>query len=271
MRAFFLTLAALAGVLFACADTPPDTGNALGAGNQYIRIVSSNHNERAWRRDVVMVDGATGDIIGDNGTVGEKAATDAIDTAASNSYRIAVASQASMTNSMAYLYSHTNQMAQYCVMTALQIAPETVRSNLTGYVVQTTTVGNYDYQYVWYDRVMALKPVRYVEYSYYGGSESVKVEWQNWTTNGVPVTVDGKTWTGCHLCKVERPAFARNQVCLDLPNEKWGKNGMTWGDMALRMDGNDLYTGFVTNGITGDVIYFDNGFYTTTPEGATEQ
>ena len=32
------------------------------------------------------------------------------------------------------------------------------------------------------------------------------------------------------------------------------------------MDGGPLYTGFVTNGVTGAVLYFDNGFCKGSPE-----
>lgn len=262
----FLLLAILTAS--AQEQMPPNTGDGLGAGlgSRLVTIESSNVVTRAWRRDVVMVDG-DGKISGDGGVVGEKASTDAIDEVASNAYTIAEAANDAMTTAMDYLYSKTNQMAQYCVMTALHIAPETVNSNITGYVVKTETNGSLDHQWVWYDRVLGLKPIRYVTYKYFGGTANVKATWVNWTTNGVDLVIDGKTWSGCHECTVERPAFAVGETCLDLPNEEWGgPNGITWGGMALVWEGtNTYYTGYVTNGITQDVIYFENGFLKPAP------
>lgn len=244
--------------------------NLLGAG-RLVTIESSNVVTRAWRRDVVMVDGE-GHLSGDGGIVGEKASTDAIDEAASNSYQVAEAAIDSMNASMQYLYSNTNNMATNCVMLAMHVAPETVNSNITGYVVETTSDGHYDHQFVWYDRVLGLKPIRFVTYSYFGGSENVKAEWVSWTTNGTTRTVNGRTWSGVHECVVERPVFARGKTCLDLPNEEWGgASGINWGDMVLTTgQGVPLYTGFVTNGVTGQVIYFDNGFLKPLPEGGEE-
>ena len=240
-------------------------------GARLVTIESSNVVTRAWRRGVVTVD-QEGHLAGDGGVVGEKASTDAIDATASSAGQIADAANQAMLDAMAYLYSNTNNMATNCVMVALSLEPEMVQSNLTGYVVKTTTDGYTDHQWVWYNKVLALKPNRFVTYSYYGGSANVKAEWVGWTTNGVSVTVDGVTWNGCHECTVTRPAFAAGETCLDLPNETWGgENGIEWGDMLLTSRGIPLYTGFVTNGISGEVWYFDNGFRKPLPTGGTQQ
>ena len=271
MRRFILLCAfALAATAFGQgADEPVRGAPALGA--RLVTIESSNVVTRAWRRGVVTVD-SEGHLSGDDGIVGEKASTEAIDATAEAAGQISDAANQSMLDAMQYLYSNTNNMATNCVMVALQLEPEMVASNLTGYVVKTTTDGYTDHQWVWYNKVLTLKPNRFITYSYYGGSQKVKAEWVNWTTNGVAVTVDGVTWNGCHECTVARPEFAAGETCLDLPNETWGgDNGIEWGDILLTSRGLPLYTGFVTNGVTGEVWYFDNGFRKPLPTGGTGQ
>jgi len=239
----------------------------LGAENSTnVVLISEVRTENAWRRDVVMVDGE-GNIIGDGGVVGEKASTVAIDEAASNAYHISVAAKDAMDLSMQKLYTATQHMAQSCVGFAIAIAPESVRSNLTSFVVKSESNGYTDTQWVWYNRSIAMKPIRYVRYSRYDLEENVKCEWQNWTTNGVTITHNGRTWNGVHVCTVQRPLFAVGWPCVDLPNETLGgDNGIDFGDMVLRRNGVDYYTGFVTNGITHEVIYFDNGFMKPLPQ-----
>lgn len=271
MKRAFLTFAlALAAAASFAQDAEPTRGGPM-LGARLVTIESSNVVTRAWRRDVVTVD-SEGHLAGDGGVVGEKASTDAIDATAASAGQIADAANQAMLDAMAYLYSNTNNMATNCVMVALQLEPEMAATNLTGYVVKTTTDGYTDHQWVWYNRMLALKPNRYVTYSYYGGSQNVKAEWVDWTTNGVSVTVDGVTWNGCHECTVTRPAFAAGETCLDLPNDVWGgANGIEWGDMLLTSRGVPLYTGFVTNGITDEVWYFDNGFRKPIPTGGSQQ
>jgi len=238
-------------------ETPPAV--VAGFGATRVEVRSEVMRKNAWQKSVVTVD-QDGEISGDKGVVGEKASTDAIDYVASNACQIAQAATASMNQSLQYLYSHTNQMATASVMFAVAIAPETVRSNLTGFVVKTETTGNQDRQWVWYNEALLLRPNRWVTYSNYAQSQSVKCNWVNWTTNGVSVTYKGRTWEGCHECTIDRPSFAQGKPCLDLPNEEWGgPNGIEWGDLTLMRNGVEYYTGFVTNNVTGDVLYFDNG------------
>lgn len=71
----------------------------------------------------------------------------------------------------------------------------------------------------------------------------------------------GRTWQGCHVCTVTRPTWAQGATCLDLPNDKLGgPQGFDFGDLTLTVGGRTPYTGFVTNNITGEVLYFDQGF-----------
>jgi len=260
MKRIYVLLTAMTASMALEADEP------LGLlGSQQYTIESTNVSRKAWKRSVVMTY-QDGNITGDDGVVGEKASTDAIDILAAESYRVSTEANNALMNSMQYVYSATNSMAPNCVMTTIHLAPETSRSNLTAYVVKTVTSSGVDRQWVWYNRVLAMKPNRYVTYSYLDQSENVKANWVNWTTNGVSVTVDGKTWDGCHECTVARPSFALGETCIDLPNEVWGgPSGMDFGDMLLTRRGIPHYTGFVTNGISGDVIYFDNGFYKPNP------
>jgi hypothetical protein len=145
-------------------------------------------------------------------------------------------------------------------------APETSRTNLTAYVVKTTTAGVVDTQWVWYNRQIDLAPNRYVVYETYDRATTNKAEWVDWT-NAVTVVKNGRTWEGCHVCTVARPTWAQGGACLDLPNETFGGPlGFDFGDLLLTSGGEPLYTGFVTNGATGAVLYFDNGLCKGSPE-----
>ena len=59
----------------------------------------------------------------------------------------------------------------------------------------------------------------------------------------------------------------RHQVVYDLPNDRLGgPSGFDFGDLLLTVGGVPAYTGIVSNGVTGAVLYFDNGFCKGTPQ-----
>ena len=133
-------------------------------------------------------------------------------------------------------------------------------------VPQSETDGITDTQWVWFNRTIDLEPRRFVVYETYDRASTNKVEWVDWT-NAVTVTHNGRTWEGCHVCTVTRPEWAQGGACLDKPNDTFGGlGGMDFGDLLLTCGNVPLYTGFVTNGVTGQVLYFDNGFNKGTPE-----
>ena len=256
----FITVCIVSALIFS-ADA-----QLLGSGNQ-LEIQSSNIVRRAWSRQPVMID-ENGEISNDNGAVGEKASTDAIDELADNATEIANAAADAITNAMTIVYDKTNAMARACVGIAVAIAPETDRTNICAFVVKTESDGTNDTQWVYYNKTILLKPIRHILYTDATHQDSVKVAWQNWTTNGVSLTYNGKTWNGVHVCTATRPTWAHGQSALDLPNDAWGgANGIDWGDCDIRVGGVSAYTGYITNGVTGAVIYFDNGFLKPDPAG----
>lgn len=163
---------------------------------------------------------------------------------------------------MDYLLAKTNNMATAGLGIALAFAPEGDDPNLRGFVVKTETVGQYDYQWVHYNMELSLPPNRCVVYETYDKKDTVKCEWDKpWDTAVTNITVSGRTWSGCHRCRVLRPAWASGKACLDLPNDIWGGDGgMDWGGMTLVHGGVPYITGYVTNSVAGLVAYFDNGF-----------
>lgn len=238
------------------------------ASETNIVIVSETVYEPAWKRQVVMKDDA-GEIFNDGGSVGSAAANAATGEAASRAAEISDAANAAMINALVALDRAGENAATNAIALALAVMPETSRTNLTAYVVKTETDGVTDTQWVWYNRKIDLAPNRYVVYETHDRAATVKVAWENWT-NAVTVVHNGRTWNGCHKCTAARPVWAQGESCLDLPNDKLGgPNGFDFGDILLTMGGAPLYTGFVTNGVTGAVLYFDNGFCKGSPTEET--
>ena len=249
-------------ILAAIAATFAGSARAQLAAEAATNVVvtSQTIEEPAWKRQVVMQDGA-GRIFNDGGTVGSAAESAAAGEAAEHAAEISDAANVAMTNALRVLTDAADAAATNAIGIALVVAPETSRTNLTAYVVKTESDGVIDTQWVWFNREIFLAPNRYVVYETYDRAATNKVAWTDWT-NTVAVTHNGRTWEGCHVCTVTRPAWAQGVTCLDLPNDVFGgPGGFDFGDMLLTMDGEPLYTGFVTNGLTGAVIYFDNGFY----------
>ena len=257
MRRAFV-LAALAAAAFAAAAQDR-------AASTNIVITSATIEEPAWKRQVVMKSGATGEIFNDDGTVGSAAESAAAGEAAEHAAEISDAANVAMTNAMRVLTDASANAATNAVGLALVVMPETSRTNLTAYVVKTETDGVTDTQWVWYNRQIDLEPNRFVAYETHDRAATNKVTWANWT-NAVTVTHNGRTWEGCHVCTVVRPAWARGVTCLDLPNDRLGgPSGFDFGDLLVTVGGDPAYTGIVTNGVTGAVLYFDNGFCKGSP------
>lgn len=239
------------------------------AGSTNIVITSETHQEPAWKRRVVMKENATGEIFNDGGAVGSEAETAAAGMAAERAAEIGEAANVAMTNAVRILTDASSNAATNAIGLALVVMPETSRTNLTAYVVKTETDGVTDTQWVWYNRKIDLAPNRYVVYETHDRTATVKVAWENWT-NAVTVVHNGRTWSGCHKCTAARPVWAQGAACLDLPNDRLGgPNGVDFGDLTITIDGGTAFTGFVTNNITSEVLYFDNGFCKGSPEETT--
>ena len=227
------------------------------AGVVYNSTVVTN---AAWRRDVVMRHEPTGEIYNDHGRVGSAAEVAAANEAADGAASMAEAANDSMTNQMRRLEQAAASTSTNALALALVVRPETSRTNLTFYVVQTTTDGYTDTQWVWCNWSIDYPPNRFVVYQAFGQCATNKFTWADGgaTTN---VTVNGRTWYGCHKGTVTRPEWARGESCLDLPNDRLGgPQGFDFGDLTVTVGGRTPFTGFVTNNITGEVLYFDQGF-----------
>ena len=221
---------------------------------------------RAWRRDVVMRHEPSGEIFNDRGMVGSAADVAAANVVADGAAEVAEGANAAMTNELRRLEEAAAGAATNALALALVVRPETSRTNLTFFVVKTETDGYTDTQFVWCNWDLALAPNRFVVYQTFGRCSTNKFNWTDWTAK-TNVTVNGRTWYGCHRGTVTRPDGARNGSCLDLPNDRLGgPSGFDFGDLTITVGGRTPYTGFVTNGITGEVIYFDQGFYKGNPE-----
>lgn len=256
--AFFM--AAVSAILPALAQL------AATSAATNIVLTSETVEEKAWKRQVVMKSGETGDVFNDSGAVGDAAETAAAGETADRAAEIGDAANAALIEALGGLRAATVDAATNAIALALVIAPETSRSNLTAYVVKTETDGITDTQWVWFNREIDLEPRRFVVYETYDRASTNKAEWVDWG-NAVTVTQNGRTWEGCHVCTVVRPAWAQGKACLDKPNDTFGgTGGMDFGDLLLTCGNVPLYTGFVTNGVTGQVLYFDNGFNKGTPE-----
>ena len=239
------------------------------SGATNVVITSETMDEPAWKRRVVMKENATGEIINDAGAVGDAAESAAAGTAAERAAEIGEAANAAMTNALHVLDAASATAATNAIALALVVMPETSRTNLTAYVVKTESDGITDTQWVWYNRKIGLAPNRYVTYQTHDHEATVKAVWADWT-NAVTVVQNGRTWSGCHKCTVARPVWAQGESCLDIPNDRLGgPNGIDWGDLVITVGGGTAYTGFVTNGVTGAVLYFDNGFCKGSPEEET--
>ncbi len=239
----------------------------LGASATTNRIYTSETiTENAWERDVVMRREPTGEIFNDRGKVGSAAEVSAANEVADGAASMAEAAHDSMTNQLRRLEAAAASTASNSLAIALVVRPETSRTNLTFYVVQTETDGYTDTQWVWCNWDLAMAPNRFVVYETFGKCSTNKFNWTDWNVK-TNVTVNGRTWNGCRRGTVTRPDWAAGGSCLDLPNDRLGgASGFDFGDLTITVGGRTPYTGFVTNGVTGEVLYFDQGINKGNPE-----
>ena len=254
MRISVLALAVLAAL--------PSLAQLKASGDLHI-LTSEPVFEHRWDRTFVTTDGH-GNIRGDRGKVGSSAANAAVGQLADSLGEIAEVARSSVTNAMDDVYSKTNQMAKSCIGVVFHLAPASDDEELKGYVVKTASDGTTDTQYVWYSRQLSLPLKRYVTYeSTTGERDTVPCVWQTPFTNTVTVTHGGKTWTGCHVCTVQRSSFAVGVPCVDKrPNEVFGDStGFNFGSMPVYVNGRPALTRVITNKLDRTKwIRVDNGF-----------
>jgi len=253
--------------LLLLALAPAVAWGQLGAAASTNRVYTSETiEERAWRRDVVMRHEPTGEIYNDRDTVGSAAEVRAADAVAESAADMADAAHTALTNEVRRLEQAASGASTNALALALVVRPETTRTNLTFYVVKTGTDGYTDTQRLWCNWGLAMAPNRFVVYETFGKCATNKFNWTDWNAK-TNVTVNGRTWSGCRKGTVTRPEWARNGSCLDLPNDRLGgAGGFDFGDLTITVGGRTPFTGFITNDVTHEVMYFDQGFYKGNPE-----
>lgn len=223
------------------------------------RIESKEAEVPGWFKQVVMAT-PDGNVVDKSGVVVSIAETEAVRKASDEVSQISDAARAVVVGARAELLEHTDDMAKHSKSYYLTLAPEGARPNLTGFVVKEESTGRTDTQWVWYNKSLSMKPVRWVEYQGDYVTNSVKATWVNWSKDGETVVVDGKTWSGCHKCTVERPVWAYDVPCLTKQNETvGGESGFNIGDANILLDGEVPFTGYTTNRVENLVEYYNNG------------
>ena len=224
-----------------------------------INIVSDEFHSKAWTRQAVMA--TPSNTIMDLSGVFVGAAEAAVHS--NEAERITAVSEAAINGvreSFKALYAVTGKVAKTAHHVALVIPPANSPASLQGFVVKEQTDGVTDTQWVWYSHRLPAAPIRYVEYVTPKGSYSANVQWVSWNADGEDIEVNGRTWKACHRCTVTRPQAARGLPSLTRQNERFGgANGFDFGAAVVTVGGRLTRTGAVTNDITGEVVWFDNG------------
>lgn len=242
----------------------------LGDGAQTNIVIESDVKESlGYTRQVLMGDQNT-NLVDRSGVVVTKAETVALDLAADEVKTIADATKAGTEEALDDLYSKTNSMARYSKNYQIYFPPETTRSNITGYVAKESSDLTTDYQWVWYNYLFTMKPIRQVAYCGSVQTQEVKSVWlkadgtEGWEPDGISIVDEfGQTWNGCHKCKLVRPTWAQGYRCYSRRNDRIGeRGGFSLGDANMTVDGIVPVTGVFTNLVNRSIEYYDKGICT---------
>ena len=242
----------------------------LGDGVHTNVVIESDVKQSlGYTRQVLMGDQNT-NLVDRSGVVVSKAETVALDLAAEEVKTIADATREGTESALVDLYAKTNNMARFSKNYKLYFPPETTRSNLTFYVAKESTDLTTDYQWVWINYRLTMKPIRQVAYVGSVQTQEVKSVWlkadgsEGWEPDGVSVTDEfGQVWNGCHKCRLVRPAWAQGQRCYSRRNDRIGeRGGFSLGDANMTVDGIVPVTGVFTNHLNRCIEYYDKGICT---------
>ncbi len=221
--------------------------------NEY--IVSQTVRQNAWLGQPVMA-GEDGRVIDASGVLVEYAEAVAQSNTIARIGDISSNMVLSVRGAINYLCDHTNNIPDASLHIALEVVPRGSRSNLVALVIGEWVDGDYDYQAVHYNRSLAVRPNRKVEYHHIGGVALADCEWVDWSASGI--STNG--FDGVHICRIKRPAIVRGLPCkTDAIDTLGGDNGFAFGALAVTVDDELTYTGMVTNRESGEVWAFDNG------------
>lgn len=224
-----------------------------------IHLVSDSYESKAWTRQAVLAT-PSNTIMDLSGVFVATAEAVAQSNEAERVATISDAAIEGMRSAFLALYAVTGNVPDNAYHVAMAIPPQESPRSLMGYVVKEETDGITDTQWVWYSERLAAAPVRHVEYTTPAGTFSQSAKWIAWNADGENITINGRTWKGCHKCTIPRPESAKNIPALSRRNEIFGgENGFDFGAAIVTVGGKGAFTGEVTNDLTGVVLRFDNG------------
>jgi hypothetical protein len=269
-----MTRAILAALMFcavARAQQSPTNAAPETAAVTNVFLVSDVATSKAWTRQAVLA--TPSNTIKDLSGVFVAAAEAAVHSnEAERIQAVSTAAIEGMRSAFSALYAVTGNISRTAYHVAISLPPNEGGKSLRGYVVKETTDGVTDTQWVWYSHALPIAPVRYVEYVTPSGSSTASAKWVNWTESGETLTIDGRTWNGCHKCTITRPQAARSIPALTRQNERFGgAGGFDFGAALVTVGGRATFTGAVTNDITGEVLVFNNGVLKKGESNASEE
>ena len=224
-----------------------------------VNIVSDVYQSKAWTRQAVLAT-PSNTIMDLSGVFVATAEAVAQSNEAERISAVSDATIEGMRSAFLALYAVTGNVPDLAYHTAITIPPQESPRSLMGYVVKEETDGITDTQWVWYSERLAAAPVRHVEYTTPAGTFSQAAKWIAWNADGETLTINGRTWKGCHKCTIPRPESAKNLPALSRRNEIFGgANGFDFGAAIVTVGGRGAFTGEVTNDLTGVILRFDNG------------
>jgi len=224
-----------------------------------IAQTSNVETVKAWRRDYVMGDPATGELIDPTGTIAPATRQYALDAALAASSNLVVAAYTGLTNALARLYACTNRISEFDgrIYIAADMDNDEGYSNLWSAVIsEATGTNNVIHYYCHYSRELATPPKTMWEFDI---SESNKV----WVagladTNNVTTNVLGYA---CYNIAVQRPAAALNMT---VRANKFMKLGSPAIPFDLAPSGLVVISGGTTNTpYTGTIVTTNAGIITT--------
>lgn len=234
--------------VFGQAHVPPAT--VMSGTN--VLLISNEALRRRWSRVAVMAT-PDGRPLEPTGRVAARADAVALDVALARAGELADSARAAMTNAVAALAAVTNQVPESAQHIAVSV-PSLGAPNLQGMVVSEGFDGTNDWQVVRFNQFLSVPPRRTVEYVRPGSTSTVECAWDY-------------PWDGSnaeHRCTFPRPAWMAGDMVIRTRRREifGGPGGLSFGAALVTVDGVPAFTGAVTNGVTGQVLIFDNGVLT---------
>lgn len=214
---------------------------------------------KAWRRDWVMGDPLTGELLDPTGTIAPAMRQIAVEESIAASSNLITAAHTGLTNAMARLLAVTNRISEFegRMYIAADMDNDDGYSNLWSAVIsETMGTNNVIHYYCHYSRELATPPQTLWEFDM-SPSNKVWVSGQV-ATNNVTTNVLGYA---CYDISVPKPEAALNMT---IRANKFMQFGTPAVPFDLSAAGLVLITGGVTNTpYTGTIVTTNSGIITT--------